>query len=137
MRRIVLFIAAFSLTICLQGVVVTGGEDSIDIQTLYNGRAWRNLYNYKVGQFLFSPEFLPGTLRISGKSFSNLNLKYDIYSDELIIFTNGRIMLQLNKELIDLFSISYNNQDWHFKKLEPDSLNTISGFVNVLYKGKT
>jgi hypothetical protein len=45
-------------------------------------------------------------------------------------------MLQLNKELIDLFSISYNNQDWHFKKLEPDSSNTISGFVNVLYKGR-
>ena len=85
-------------------------NDTIDIQILYNGRAWRNLY-YKIkgDQFLFSPEFLPGSVTIEGKTFSNLQLKYDIYNDELIIITDNGIILQLNKEMIDLFSMIFDN----------------------------
>ena len=58
------------------------GRDTVEIQILYNGRAWRNLY-YKVkgDQFLFSNEFLSGTVTIDDRTFSNLNLRYDIYDD--------------------------------------------------------
>ena len=134
MRKIILILAAFCLT--MQGIAVASGGDTIDVQTLYNGRLWRNQYNARGYQFLFSPEFLKGSLTISGKSFDNLKIKYDISSDDVIIFTDQGIMLQLNKELIDLFSITHNNQDWQFKKLETDSINSLSGFVNVLYKGR-
>jgi hypothetical protein len=137
MRRIGFILAAFFLTICLRGIAVENGGDSIDVQTLYNGRLWRNEYNVRGDQFLFSPEFLKGRMTISGKSFDNLKIKYDILTDELIIFTDRGIILQLNKELITLFSITHNNQEWQFKKLETDSINSLSGFVNVLYKGKT
>ena len=46
----------------------TNVNDTIDIQLLYNGRAWRNLY-YKIrgDQFLFSTEFLPGSVTVEGK----------------------------------------------------------------------
>jgi hypothetical protein len=113
-------------------------NDTVDIQILYNGRAWRNLY-YKIkgDQFLFSPEFLPGSVIIEGKTYSDLRLKYDIYNDELIILTDNSIVLQVNKEMIDLFSMTFNNNTFHFKKLEADSLSSLTGYVNVLYDGKT
>ena len=110
--------------------------DTIDIQTLYNGRAWRNLF-YKVrgDQFLFSPEFLPGSVTIHGKLFENIPLKYDIYNDELLIITDHGIILQLNKEMIEKFTLNYENQVLNFRNFDPDSVNSLPGYVNVSYEG--
>jgi len=117
-----------------------GGEvnDTIDRQILYNGRAWRNIYyRVKGDQFLFSSDFLPGSVVIGEKKFRNLHLKYDIYNDELIIITDRGIIIQLNKEMIDRFNLEYMNQVYTFKKLEADSVNSLSGYFNVLYDGTT
>jgi hypothetical protein len=145
MRRKLLFCSAFSLVLACfydiagySAIPVTNVNDSIDIQVLYNGRAWRNLY-YKIrgDQFLFSTEFLTGGVTIDGKTFNKLLLKYDIFNDELLIITDHNIILQLNKEMIDLFTIKYQDRIFNFKRLNADSLNTLSGFVNVLYDGGT
>jgi len=110
-------------------------SDTIDIQILYNGRLWRNLYNgIDRDQFLFTPEFLTGSVTIDGISFDSLRVKYDIFNDELLLLTNRGIILQLNKEMIDLFSIKYNNQIFHFRRFDNDSPDTPSGYVNVLYE---
>jgi hypothetical protein len=115
-----------------------GGEDTIDIQILNNGKAWRNLYyRIKGDQFLFSPEFLPGNVTIEGRKFNNLKIKYDIYADELIMITDHGIIIQLNKEMVDFFSMDFNNNIYYFKRLEADSVNTLSGYINVLYEGST
>ena len=113
-------------------------RDSIEIQILFNGRAWRNLY-YKVkgDQFLFSDEFLTGSVSIDGRTFENLKIKYDIFNDEVILITDHGIIIQLNKEMIDLFSMEYNNTTYHFKNLDADSLDILSGYVNVLYDDST
>jgi hypothetical protein len=85
-------------------------------------------------QFLFSNSFLPGKVTVRGKEFSNLTPKYDIYKDEVLIpLSTGRI-LQINKEMVDSFSIVWMNKEYHFTKLPEDNL---IGFVNVLYKGKS
>lgn len=111
-------------------------QDSVDIQILYNGRAWRNIYyRVKGDQFLFSPDFLEGNLQIDGKAYNNLKLRYDIYKDELNIRTDRGVIIELNKEMIDQFRLGYNNKTYLFKKLESDSLNSLSGYVNVLYEG--
>ncbi|HBZ21221.1 MAG TPA: hypothetical protein DEO60_08840 [Bacteroidales bacterium] len=145
MTRKFLFWSAFSLLlVCLNDIAgysvvpVTNANDTIDVQKLYNGRAWRNIY-YKIrgDQFLFLNEFLTGSVTIDGKSFKNLPLKYDIYNDELLTITDHSIILQLNKEMIDGFSMKYQNRIFDFKKLEADSLNSLSGYVNVLYDGGT
>jgi hypothetical protein len=114
-------------------------QDTIrEDQTLYNGKIWRNLYYMiKEDQFLFSKEFLPGSVWIRGKLFTNVLLKYDIYKDELITpFDDGKL-LQLNKEMIDSFSLSFQNTKYRFIKAREDSLKETKSFFNILYNGKT
>lgn len=107
-------------------------------QVLYNGKIWRNLYFRVNGnQFLFSNDFLPGSLTIGGKSFEEIHLKYDIFKDELLTPSDTGGMLQLNKELVDSFSISFQNNTYRFIRIKGDSLNGPAGYFNVLYKGKT
>jgi hypothetical protein len=107
-------------------------------QVLYNGRIWRNLYYMVQGdQFLFSKEFLPGSLSISGKTFPNILLKYDIFSDEILTPIDSGKILQLNKELIDSFSVIFQNKKYRFNKIKEDSQKRFKSFVNVIYEGKT
>ena len=101
---------------------------------------WRNLYQQIDGnQFLFSPEFLPGSVTVNGRTFDNSNFRFklDIVNDELLILTDRNTILQLNKEMVDLFTLLYENKLFRFKKLETDSLNILNGYVNVIYDGET
>src|ERR1035437_2536330 len=93
----------------------------LDNQTLYNGKIWRNLYYLVMeDQFLFSKEYLPGILTIGGKTFNNVLLKYDIFKDEVLTPIDSGRILQLNKELIDSFSISFLNRKYQFIKMKED-----------------
>jgi hypothetical protein len=131
--------------ICISGIVANGNEplamftakrDSIERQMLYNGRVWRNLYSKIRGdQFLFSNDFVPGTVTISNNLFKVDKLKYDIYNDELLIVTDKGIILQLNKEVTDRFSLDFPNKSYRFKRIDRDSTNDLNGYVNVLYEG--
>jgi len=112
-------------------------QDTIDKQMLYNGRAWRNLYSKVIGdQFLFTKEFMTGTVTIDGRVFIDLPIKYDIYNDEILTITDRGIIIQLNKEMIGKFSLGYNNAIFKFTRMDPDSVNALSGYVDVLYDGK-
>lgn len=113
-------------------------QDTItDNQLLYNGKMWRNQYYLvKEDQFLYSKEFLPGSISMRGRSFSGVFLKYDLYKDEILTPTQDGI-LQINKEMIDSFSLSFQNRKFDFIKLQEDSLKKSSTFYNVVYKGKT
>ncbi len=114
----------------------TGRQDTLDRQKLYNGRAWRNLYSKVQGdQFLFTKDFLQGTVTVDNRLFKGMPVKYDIYNDEILTITDLGIILQLNKEMIDRFSINYENYSYHFQRIDPDSVNNLHGYVNVLYDG--
>lgn len=106
-------------------------------QDLYNGKVWRNqFYLVQGNQFLFSNDFIEGTITINGKTFDRVPVKYDICKDEILTpIDKGRI-LQLNKELIDSFSVTYINKTYHFVRMPEDSTKGRS-FFSVLYKGKT
>jgi hypothetical protein len=105
-------------------------------QLLYNGKIWRNLYYMVKGdQFLFSKEFLPGTLTMVGKTFTNVSIKYDLYNDEILTPLDSGGILQLNKEMVDGFSIFFQNKTYKF--IREDSLEGLKGYVNVIYKGKS
>jgi hypothetical protein len=132
---ILLLFASFSLT----GTEANhSGNDTIDVQKLYNGRAWKNIY-YKIkgDQFLFTTDFITGSLTIDNKEYRNLRLKYDIYNDELISINDHGIMLQMNKEMIDRFSLNYNDRLYNFKRIDSDTTGSMKGFVNILYEGKS
>ena len=107
-------------------------------QILYKGKVWRNLFtNIKGDQFLFSKDYLPGSVTINGKSYKNLNINYDIYNDEITTPKNNGVILQLNKEMIDSFTLVFEFKTYLFKNTQVDSLMGIKGYVNVLYEGKS
>jgi hypothetical protein len=107
-------------------------------QILYNGKVWHNLYtNVKGDQFLFSKDYLPASLTINGKSYTDLRINYDIYNDEIITPTNQGAILQLNKEMVDSFTLAFDYKTYRFRNTLGDSLEGIKGYVNVLYKGKS
>ena len=107
-------------------------------QILYNGKVWRNLYtNVKGDQFLFSSDYLIGSLSINGEIYKNLSINYDIYNDEIITPTNHGSILQLNKEMVDSFTVSFGVKTYSFINITADSLAGIKGYVNVLYSGKS
>lgn len=123
----------------LPGVEVSRNSgDTIDTQKLFNGRAWKNIY-YKIkgDQFLFTTDFIKGSVTIDNKEYRNLSLKYDIYNDELISINEHGIMLQMNKEIVDNFSLDYNDRLYNFKRIDSDTTGSMKGFVNILYEGKS
>ena len=114
----------------------TDDQDTTDKQMLYNGRAWRNLYSKVIGdQFLFTKEFMTGTVTIDGKVFRNLPIKYDIFNDQILTITDRGIIIQLNKEMVSKFSVGYKNTVYKFARMDPDSVNALSGYVDILYDG--
>lgn len=110
----------------------------LENQILFNGRMWINQY-FKVmeDQFLFSKDFLPGSVTINGRTFDDLEIRYDIYNDEIIIPTNHGLLIQLNKEMIDSFNITFENKSYHFTNIRTDSVKGFNGYLNVLYQGET
>ena len=117
----------------------TSEQDTIrERQLLYNGILWKNMYHrIKEDQFLFSDYFLPGTLSINGQTFRNLKIRYDIYSDEILIPLNLEDIVQVNKEMVDSFTISFENKEYKFTRFREESLKGLNGYVNVLYEGKS
>jgi hypothetical protein len=138
-----IFFAGFNLfsrdrQTSIKTVEVNRPDTLLDNQTLYNGKIWKNLYYLVMDdQFLFSKEYLPGILTIRGNTFKDILLKYDIYKDEVLTPIDSGRILQLNKELIDSFSISFQNRKYLFMKMTEDTLNASKSFYNVLYRGKT
>ncbi len=114
-------------------------QDTInENQILYNGRTWWNHYlMVKDNRFLFSKEFLPGSVTIGGNTFSDVMLKYDIFGDEILIPFNPAGILQLNKQMVDSFSLIFQNTKYQFIRIPDGDLAFPGGYYNILYKGKT
>jgi hypothetical protein len=122
-----------------QNIYLSEQHDSLQgNQVLYNGRLWRNLYlRVRDNQFLFSNDFLQGSVSIGGNEFKGLYIKYDIYNDEIIIPGSNGAILQLNKELVDSFTFTYQLKNYRFAKITEDSVKGFFGYVNILYSGKS
>jgi hypothetical protein len=104
---------------------------------LINGRIWRyNYKNVKGNPFLFSNLYLEGSVSINGRSFSQMKIRYDIFSDEIII-PHDTIVLQLNKEHIDSFSIYWQNRKYNFIKIADNSQWPFTGYIQDVYSGET
>jgi hypothetical protein len=103
-------------------------------QELYNGRIWINRFLMVKGdQFLFSRSFLPGTVTVLGNTFP-VSLRYDIHEDEIHLIAGHFGFLQVNKELVDSFTIRFSNRDYHFISVRNDTLPE-PVYLNVLYEG--
>ena len=108
-------------------------------QSFINGKIWNNRYRKFHGSaFLFEDYFLPGTVSVNGRTYKNLSIKYDIYSDEVLLPVSSDEIIQLNKEIVDSFSITYDNLTYKFIRLGFDTLksDTPAGYFNLLYNGQ-
>jgi len=107
-------------------------------QTLYNGRVWYNLYTeVEENQFLFSEEFLVGSVTMRGRTYSNVLIRYDIYMDEILTPYQPVGILRLNKEMVDSFSIHFHDRDYIFFRISDSTNDEMNGFVREVYSGKT
>jgi len=109
-------------------------------QDLYNGKVWTNKHRRINGDpYLFVNYFLPGTVSDNVKTYKNLTIRYDIFSDEITIPVNREEILQLNKEMVDSFTLSFENEVFKFIQIR-DTLSRVDGFkgyINVLYQQKS
>lgn len=117
-------------------VLFINDQDTLKInQSLYTGKVWSNNYRRIIGdQFLFASYFLQGTVSAGGRTYQNLKLRYDIHNDELNIPVSREEILRLNKEMIDSFSIKFENKTYRFLKMEGDSASELTGYFHILYK---
>ena len=111
-----------------------GIKDSVERQILFNGRVWRNqYYNIEGHQFLYSSQYLPGSVKIDEYTFDSIRLKYDIFNDELLILRSDGVVIQLNKEMISSFSLGFNNDLLHFVNFDNNPEGPVKGYFNILY----
>lgn len=117
-------------------IVVPVADTLKDRQELYNGSIWIDYYSLVKGdQFLFTREFLPGTVVMRGKSY-RVSLRYDIFEDELQTPAGRFGILRINKAMIDSFSLFFNDSRYLFVPLSNDDDQRTRDFYNVLYRGK-
>ena len=114
----------------------TISQDPIDKHILLNGRIWRNQYSKVTGdQFFLTDKYIIGSVTFNGRKFGNLDLKFDIYNDELILSIESYPVIFMNKEMVDSFNLILGNRTYNIINAGTDTLNVLKGYVNVLYKG--
>ena len=115
-------------------------RDSIEKQILFNGKIWTNLYHATEGHQFFSlRDFLPGSVSMSGKVFDNtaLRFKLDLVNDELLLSADMSTVIQLNKEMVDFFTLETEGRTIRFVKLEAGGVNPLDGYYQELHSGST
>jgi hypothetical protein len=80
---------------------------------------------------------MPGSVTFNGRTFINIQIRYDIFSDEIMIPRSLDQIIILNKEMVDSFYFVFDNNLYKFKKINEDTLREPKGYVNVLYDGKS
>lgn len=105
---------------------ITGIENS----ELHQGVVYveRHRTKGKKTKFFPEPDFVSGSIVFDGQPYFDLNLKYDVYDDELLMRVDRRVggsVLQLYKAKIDRFTISGHD----FIKIEDSKIK--SGFYEI------
>lgn len=110
---------------------------------LLNGRIWGNRHSKVTGDPYFnSDSYLKGSVVFKGQNFGNLDLKYDIYSDELVYRPESHPVIFLNKEMVDSFEVSAYDintgfRDYRFFNAGTAPRSGPAGYINLLYSGPT
>lgn len=112
-------------------------------QLIYSGNEWRPRVTPVTGhEFFLSGDYLDGSVTVAGFTFNNLRLKYDIFSDEIILLWKDIHSILLNSNTVESFTVGIysgagRNPDFigrRFINLN-DRYQEITGFAEVIYKG--
>lgn len=100
---------------------------------LYNGTDFKVYQSLKDEHpFLFSDDWITGTVQYDGNIYEDVPIQYDIQNDEVIIeYYNGIRSIRLIKPKVQYFTLERDK----FVMLTDPQLST--GFYQVLYDGQT
>lgn len=138
-----LFKAALTTVLSLAAISVSYGQDQAQISYynsfdgdvgientgLYQGVIYTDKYrtiNEKT-QFFQTRDFQPGSVCYDGQCYYNLELKYDVYEDEVLIRLVTRVgggTLKLVKKYVESFQIDGHN----FIKILPEDAPSLTAF---------
>lgn len=108
----------------------------LENQKLYNGLRYYNLYKVsdENHNFFSAPNFIKGDVTYDGDTFYNVDLKYDLFNDELIFQPNGTKAF-INVELIKDKVLKFNFSDHQFIKSKNIIGNNdlVSGYIEIVY----
>jgi len=106
-------------------------------QLLYNGVEWRQGYTTVTGnEFFLGPAFLTGSVTVEGIRFNNVQLRYDIYNDKLIIRRGSAQPIVISNEKVDAFTIYDSGTEIRFVNLR-NTCPEVRGFAEIIYTGKS
>ena len=119
------------------GDTITEKPDSAYIRQLfYKGVIWRGLYyNIYGSEFLKTDDWIRGDIRIHGMFFKNTELKYDIFSDEILTNYYNKNIIILDKGSIEEFILYYKDDTLCFKRIFDH--RELNGFYQIIYEGKS
>jgi hypothetical protein len=103
---------------------------------LLNGRIWWNQYSKAIGnQYFLDGSYMRGSVVFNGKRYTDLDLKYDIANDELLFNLENHPVILLNKEMVDSFTLVFQNRIYNIFNAGNDTSLVFKGYVNLLYRG--
>jgi len=141
-RCILLFSVFFSFSgtlISQEAVAIFDRLYGLD-QTLYNGKKYS--YFLPPGtnghQYLFSPDYVAGSVTIKGKCYQDITLNYDIFNQQLLLQyedeTGALSIIEMSKAWLESFTLG--NMNFEFLNLEqnPRLFQVLGeGPVRILY----
>ncbi len=105
---------------------------------LYNGTPYEERFRTLniSHKYFVSSEFVKGNIVFNKQPYYNIQMKYDIYEDELIVklpTNSGFAVIQLSKENIEKFSIS-GHQFIKLSQVNNSTFQSNTGFYEVLHQ---
>lgn len=103
-------------------------------------------FRHETTPYFYSKDKLNATLDVNHRLYKNIKIQYDTYLDKLIYTDPSRIIngefprIDLNKDIIDGFSLFINGDSLnfrHFRFAEKMGKKLEDGFYEVVYEGKT
>jgi hypothetical protein len=102
-------------------------------QVLVNGILYEDLYWRRVGhQFLLDDQFYKGNLKLNGKLYKDIEMKYDIYDQQLIINVKQNNSIASVVPSIDFVS----NFSFGGKSFSKYSFSDVPGYYQVVFESE-
>jgi hypothetical protein len=110
-------------------------DDAWYDQLLYSGVEWQPAMPAAAGhEFFLAPEPLQSTVIVDGITFRDVQIKYDIFNDGLIVLWKNGSPIVIDSKKVDEFTIVYNGIPKRFVNFR-ETYPGIQGFAEIMYQG--
>jgi len=105
---------------------------------LFNGKIWKGRYGHVKGnEFFLSDKWHKGSASVNNILFDDVNLKYDLFNDQLLTIVNPGTIIILNSESVGWFEIFYEGNSFRFENFSLATNPPLKGYVQLIHDGIT